>query len=307
MIGKVSNQKKTSRQNGCLGTWGYILGFVSSICAIVGVTIFNTVVPLIQNAPWNVRERYEKSLQTINVTESKNYIDSTIGIPRICTGIEIPKTDGTTENGEKAIYVNQFYIMIAYYKEDNSLLGYFIINKDKNFHPILYRGQDVFCKTIDNIDIKYIVPKIIAYYAIGNRNDTSAYYLKFYHHHLGTMNCLTGFGVSKLGFLYMHNEFLNYVYPFDYEFERILNKKFRDKSILPDLLDGFIYRGDNHHLNYLVDEYEKYDAFDRYPINTFARFNDEYNIDLLSLLKKELYAKLGMTYSEYYFLNDNMN
>lgn len=258
---------------------------IASVFAIVGISIVSTVGPLYSNSTSYRRNNQEKIIQTINVNENKDYLDNVLGVPKMCIEIDIPLIDGNVERGHKAIYSNEFYTLIGYFKEDMSLFGYFIINKDPKFNPILYRGRTVFKTKLLNFDISR--EKLLAYNLNAGRNDTSSYYIKFSHHHLATFDCFIGLGISSLGYL-------------------------SDNACLTRKIDN----GESSKLIYQDDELFRYldkEQIDFLPdigqgkINTFANFKNDRDIYLLILLKEEFYNKLGITYAEYCYLNDNIN
>lgn len=265
-----------------------ILTIVASIFAIAGVSIVSTVGPLFTKTTAYNRNEQEEIIQKINVTESKDYIDNILGTPKTCTELDIPLKNGTSENGQKNIYSNQFYIVICYFRQDNSLLGYFIINKDTEFNPILYRGQKIFGKRICDIDLSY--EKLISYY-YGDRNDTSSYYISFSHHHLDTLDCFIGVGVSMFG---------------DHTGKDLNKVNSYIKSISEnDNFKNIIY-SDNELFGYLDrTTVSKFTELNKVKINTFANFKQNENIDLLEFFKREFNYKLAITYSEYCYLNDN--
>lgn len=266
-------------------TTANILTVVASIFAIVGISIVSTVGPLYTNSTLCRRSNQEKNIQTINVNESKDYIESVLGVPKMYTNIEIPLTDGGVEHGYKAIYSNEFYTLIGYFKNNASLFGYFIINKDPKFNPILYRGRTVFNTQLSSFKIEG--EKLLAYNLNAGRNDTSSYYIKFSHHHLATFDCYVGLGISSLG----------YLSDYKYLVRKIDNGESFKIIYQDDKLLGYL---DKEQLDYLSD-------IGKAEINTFANFKKDEKVNLLQLLEKEFYNKLGITYSEYCYLNDNMN
>lgn len=263
-----------------------ILTIIASIFAIVGISIVSTVGPLFTKSTVYNRNEQEKIIQKINVTESKDYIDSILGEPKTCVKLDIPSKEGNSESGQKAIYSNQFCIVICYFRQDSSLLGYIIINKDPKFNPILYRGQKIFEKRVCDINLGY--EKLISC-CYSSRNDTSSYYMSFSHHTLATLDCFVGVGASMLGD--------NLIKDWGKEFIGILEKNdYKNIIYSDDELFAYLDRA----------KISEFDELNKVEINTFANFKRDENIDMLKFFKEEFSYKLSITYSEYCYLNDNV-
>lgn len=282
-----------------------ILNIITSIVTILGVSLISTLGPIILKTDYWERKEQEKLLQTINVTESKDYINNILGVPKVCTSIEIPLKIDLNEQGEKAVYSNKFYTLVCYFKADNSLLGYLIIQKDKKFNPILYRNTRMFSKKMNYLSREH-VKKIIAMKLYSTRNDTSGYYISFYHHHLATHNCFIGVGVSYLG--YLKNEYFFTKSGYDDIFYPTLSRWYRTH---------FYDRVVENYINYMIcnDDYTyldknqtaPFEIMDKTQTNTFANFMNDSSVDILALLKNEINTKLSLSYSENAYLNDNIN
>lgn len=294
--------KKAFKSN----TVANVLTILASLFAIVGISIVSTVGPVYYNSTTHIRNTQEKIIQTINVCESKEYIDDTLGTPKICTAIEIPLQNNLTEQGQKAVYANKFYTLIGYYRQDNSLFGYIIIQKDKKFNPILYRKNHIFSNTMESTLPYY--KKIIFCNIYASRNDTSAYYLSLSHHSLSTFDCFVGSGVSDLG--YLENKYFFTRCSYDDVFHPTLSMWYRKYAHLRTDTQQFphILYADEQLLGYLSkNQTAPFKTMDRNRANTFANFINDENINMLSFFENQFNNKLALTYSEYAYFNDNMN
>jgi len=271
---KKINHSKLSKIN-------LFLQIVASIVAILGISALSIAGPLINYwRPFKIIKA-EHKVEQIKVTESREYIESVLGIPNQITVLEYRDGNGCGSEGQRAVYNNEFFLLITYYDDSDRCLGYVLISKDPEFSPQLFCDEKLFDTEInDNIIGDAGALTVIGHF-LNSRADCSAYHLQYYYHHLGTNACYLGVGISELG--HWNDKYASAILAYS---EKI------DLSQVDSYYE--ILTNDTR-----TEYVEKCKSFDYIQPNTFSVFICDDTVDIDSLLKLELKYKLGMSWIDY--------
>lgn len=187
------------------------ISIFASLLAILGfglisiINQFGSEIPIIKN------NKYENKIEKIKVSENSEYVKSILGNPQLSKEYIYYTNSNEEIEGERCIYVNDYFILILYYEQDDSLLGYVLISKNEKFTPYVYRDITLKDKVKDIYKTTggYMVS---IYHNQGSRKDCSQTHIQFYYHHLATNSCRIGVGISDLG--YWNNEMNNLIYKY---------------------------------------------------------------------------------------------
>lgn len=298
---------------------------IAAIFTILGITIISIFGPIINKIPSKQIRDAESKMEQIGLRQSKEYIDNLIGPAKSYTEIDLQNIDGTIQKGSKSVYESKYYLLICYYRNDNSLLGYFLISKDKKFKPketdetlihiigdenLFYdRIKDKFC----SVTARRGFLVMIAYRLQPFRADGSGYYMEYHYHHFSTRNIYYGIGFSEFGY----SDAPSYLWKYNpqktirknnslYELFRHggFNTIKADNDITDVVYNNLSNEGEEPFLEYLdsTDIDSTYDLLSYGKINTISLFEKDEKINLIKLLESELYNKMALTRVEYSYL-----
>ena len=107
------------------------LAIVIALCTIVSLFFNNVFFPI-----WNNREsvridRAEKKIESIKISSNKNYIEDILGLPVLDSEYKYYENDtydvktkthisGDIKTGHKSVYIEEFFILVAYYNCNNT-------------------------------------------------------------------------------------------------------------------------------------------------------------------------------------------
>lgn len=175
------------------------LQIIVSIFAILGISIGSVMGTLVEHLPCMQRYKAEQIVEKIRVTESKEYIESVLGIPQQTLEFNYKDDKGISLLGKKSVFVANYYTFIIYFNNSDDCIGYFLICNDRKFSPKLYYEENLFNLNISKSEIfnlGYLYS--IAHFA-NNRSDCSSFHIQYYTHHLALNGCYVGLGFSNLG------------------------------------------------------------------------------------------------------------
>lgn len=244
--------------------------FVAAIVTILGVSLISILGPLKDSIPIVQRKGFEKLAEQIKVSRSKEYIDYILGVP---VSTETIKYNNGFEIGKRSLHNNKYFLLITYYRADDTLLGYFLISKTERFATKMFRDTPVFQSTFEK------GPEITGGYLAANsyfrglRRDTSDHYIEYYFHHLATNGCFVGFGITDL----------------------VYYKDNYSKFLLGYPEESGVIEVTNVNRNDLL---EKREPIKKMKPNVFSIFIDD-EINILELLSNELDSRLVLTHIEY--------
>ena len=246
----------------------------SSVC-VIDITDFTSFVSLasVNNA--------EQTIEKIHVTQSYDYVESILGKPYANNSFEFLANENSEESvvvGHRAVFGSEYYTIITYFDDDETLFGYFLISQNPLFNPKQCFGLEVFGKEISSYpdeSIPCYMPAISG--SLSTRPDGSSHFMKYYYHHLHTNGCLLGYGFSS----------------FDCESESNQVLPFKPHGDLDNLIlhtDEGLVQGINY------SEYQSaFEEADKLISNTFSIFVFDGKIDILDLLAQETNQKLIFT------------
>lgn len=247
------------------------LNLLATIFALCGVTLFSIISHCFNNLTIVKINNAEDKIEAIKVTQNVAYIESVLGKPMTKQAFSFPTISKEKQlTGSKAVYGSDYYTLIAYFNEDDTLFGYFLISQNKLFNPRIFRNANVMNKRLHYFGDEEFGGGL---YAISNsylgRRDGSIHHLKYYYHHLGTNNCIIGIGLSSLGY---------------------------SQGDIPYVKTSLIYDGTYIDYN---DYSSQYKEIDKFKTNTFAIFiaDDEF-IDIEAFLNLETQEGLALTHIE---------
>lgn len=257
------------------------LQIIVSILTILGISIASTTGFVIEHLPCVQRNIAEKNVEKIKVTESKEYIESILGLPQQTAEIEYTDSKQKTTSGKKSIFINEYYTFIIYFDESNSCIGYFLISNDDDFSPKLHRGKNLFDLSISESGIDNMgFLSAIGHFA-NNRPDCSSFHIQYYTHHISLNGCYVGVGISTLG-----------------EIDKDRTQALIDYS--PHWINGYSVTTDDNknRMETLGDNFAKIKP------NVFSVFlaNDTYDVD--ELLSRELQLCLSATHIDLRILSE---
>ena len=186
-----------------------ILLLFVSVASILGVSI-STAWPFIkEHVPFIHNYIWEQKIEQISIASSKEFIDSVAGTPISCEKVEYPLFHSDKiEVGQQAIYVSKACVLIAYYQNDNSILGYAVIRRNNGFKPQLFGdGAAAWEKSIKQNKGEIISDASLVGCQKSRRVDNSIFYAEAYSHHLTTNNSYIGLAyVPQIGFDIYEND-----------------------------------------------------------------------------------------------------
>lgn len=257
------------------------LGFFANIVTILGITgitliqVFYAVGNLL---PYVRIEKEERVVEQVKVSQTYEYVESILGKPYINNLYEFPPNTYIDEEkivGRKVVFGAEFYTIITYFDDDDTLFGYFLISKDKSFSPKQFRGSVVFGKTLSDYTSSHFDGILTAISSsCAYRPDSSSHFMKYYYHHLTTNDCLVGIGISSFN--------CNDYFPVE------TSKTGK----------GFVFLGDwDDEWNFIdYDSYRNtYSEIDNSKSNTFSVFIANGKINPIKFLEEETYLKLALT------------
>ncbi|SMF89049.1 hypothetical protein SAMN05661091_4498 [Paenibacillus uliginis N3/975] len=190
-----------------------ILNLVSIIIAILGVGLLQIFKPYIMDISF-IRERtYEDKIEKIKVGYSRKYVEGLMGVPERENILRWTDSKANTYIITRTDYIKEDYLYSLYFKQDESLLGYGLVSKNKNFNPRLpFKGAPRLLKQQQD---DYILNRGETRFTIfnigGTRNDVSDFEMDFDYGHLFTGGLIVGYGVSELGYQHTDNVLFDYI------------------------------------------------------------------------------------------------
>lgn len=221
---------------------------LSIVLAILGITIVQILSSIWNSFSFVKMYNEEKNIQQIKVSQDYEYIEQILGKPMVKKDINLPLSNKTKcMIGSKAIFCSQYYTIITYFDDEQTLQGYFLISHKKLFIPKMFRNKKVIGKKLSNYTNDLFNGHLtIISSSYGSRRDGSSHFMKYYTHHLATNGCLIGVGVTSLGF---------------YDNYKIFNCLTNDK-------ENFVFATP---IDY--DEYkERFEQINKAKINMFSMF-----------------------------------
>ena len=300
--------------------WKNILEVVATVFAIVGITVIGLFGNVYEKIPAYKRHVAEKNLQKIGVGVSKEFVDELFGIPKSVTKEDLPLINNGVGECYREIYDDGYCTLICYYYDDESLFGYFVIDKDKKFKPKLTKkdlihffGYDtVFYQPIKSM-FKYDSPDkslfrmMIAYRMNPYRADSSGFYWECYYHHMSTGGLYIGIGQSEFGF-YEHPE---YYTPHERKIpigddlisyragQRRPFNFINDSPVLNIKYNNIAKPGEIPYFQYLRDEDVNYNLLRNGDINVVSFFDSNPEVNIADFFEKVLYNCMVLTKQEY--------
>lgn len=259
-------------------TW---LQIIAALFTILGISIFTLVGPLKSHIKLFRVSEAEAAIEQIKISESRAYIESVLGIPNITTTLDYYGSNDAAYDGQKVVYNHELFLLIIYYDNSDSCLGYILVAKDPSFAPELFRGDHIFSMKMEDSDIDNIGNLIAVGHFLNSRADCSSYHIQYYSHHLGTNGCYLGVGVSDLG--YWSKEYANSLTEYNEKLDEITGNTYFEE-ITNDTRREYINRCQ---------------MFDSIKPNVFSVFDNANSLDINELLKTELNCKLGLSHVEY--------
>lgn len=270
--------KKKDRFLKKTNTW---LQIIAALFTVLGVSIFTLVGPLKNHIKWFRVSEAEAAIEQIKISESRTYIESVLGIPNVTTTLDYHGSNDVASYGQKAVYNHEFFLLITYYDNSDSCLGYILVTKDPSFTPKLFKGDQIFSMKMEDTDLDNIGNLIAVGHFLNNRADCSNYHIQYYFHHLATNGCYLGVGISDLG--YWTNEYANSLIEYNEKMGEITGNSYFEEIT------------NDTRLEYI----NRCQMFDSLKPNVFSVFNNANSLDINELLKTELNCKLGISHLEY--------
>ncbi|MEK3943564.1 ETEC_3214 domain-containing protein [Paenibacillus sp. FSL H3-0310] len=184
------------------------------VLTILGVGLVEIFKPLILDIT-PIRHRImETKLENIKIGYSKKYVETLLGTAHRNHDIYWTNSEGGKYKISRVDYIEEDYLYTLFYKEDESILGYALISRDRNFNPklpfddslpLLKHKQD------DYLDMASGEVRFTTYSASGTRGDVSDYEMDFGYGHLFTNNLIVGYGVSELGYRKNRDALYDYI------------------------------------------------------------------------------------------------
>lgn len=267
----MNNRKKTLPNSehpllNLLATWATIMG-ITIITIIQVLTSIWSTIPCVKIC------REEKKVEKIKVSQSYEFVESVLGKPYLRNTYDYPSQDSESSIiGSKAIFGLDYSTIIAYFDQDNSLFGYFLVAKNRDFKPNQYKSMNIFGEQLVSFSSKNFNGYQVAISSSSMiRTDGNSHFMKYYYHHLSTNACIVGVGVSSIGYC-EDIDFYSYSTGND---------------------DDFI-ANDGAGIEYELYQ-ERFRQIDTARCNAFSLFIGDGKIDTLAFLKEETHYKLGIT------------
>ena len=265
----ITNQQIGIKRRKPFQLWVAIFGFL-------GINVLQILIQVGNVLPAVQFYRELSAVEQVHVTQRYEYVVSKLGEPISSSSMDVSSRKTFLEpasvaiNVEKAVFLGTNYLMIAYFDDDNSLFGYFLISLNESFAPKPYYQYSVFSERFSMFGDGAFGGKLAALSSSCNfRNDGS--------NHLGTDCCLIGVGLSSFGYG-----------PKD-TYIPLENQGLITNGEWIDVQPGFL-RYDNYK--------DKMTNVSNYKINVFSIFVGDGKIDPFSLLRKETEVRLGLTEME---------
>ena len=230
--------------------------------------------------PFRVNEA-EKQIEQIKVTESRAYIESVLGVPNQTETFNYISNDGNCDEGMKAVFNDEFFLLGAYFDKADRCLGYILIAKDPKFSPKLFRDERLFEIGITDNSIDEAGYLAAIGHFLNSRADCSSYHIQYYYHHLATNNCYLGMGISELGY-----------WQDNYSLAMLA---FNEKTDLSKA-DSYYEIVTNDTRSECMEKCKEFNVINP---NTFSVFLADNSLDVDALLKEELRFELGLSWIDY--------
>ncbi len=106
------------------------------ITGVLGISFFSGIAqPLYNNLPWVYRSNFAEKIESIKPTQSYAYIKSIMDESKVSEEFLFMLENGEIEKGTRKIWSNDLFVLIGYFKSDESLYGYILINQHEKFTP----------------------------------------------------------------------------------------------------------------------------------------------------------------------------
>ncbi|MDR9855638.1 hypothetical protein RJP21_18660 [Paenibacillus sp. VCA1] len=196
-----------------------IINSLSIIIAILGVGLIQIFKPYIMDLSF-VRERiYEDKIEKIKVGYSKKYVEGLLGIPERQNVLKWDDSKGNNYIITRADYIKEDFLYTLFYKQDESILGYGLVSRNKNFNPKLpyKKTAGLLKQKQDNYILNRGEIRFSMFNIGGTRNDVSDFEMDFDYGHLITGGLIIGYGVSELGYQRKNDALYDYARNYIYK------------------------------------------------------------------------------------------
>ncbi|WOO35811.1 hypothetical protein R2R35_18700 [Anaerocolumna sp. AGMB13020] len=112
---------------------------LSTFASLVAIIVFINGIMAFPNQ----RKISTSKVEGILIGESFECYKQDLGIPQIVKTTTYPTYSGKRTPGYFAYNQNEYFSIIAYFKEDDSLLGYVVVSGDKSFKPYIGSSKQV--------------------------------------------------------------------------------------------------------------------------------------------------------------------
>lgn len=186
--------------------WAVLLGLFVTFS---GITLSNMIPNIWNSFNFVKREKAKEQIESVQIYANMDYIEDSLGIPivkynfsyyepEIYDSYKESYVPGKRVIGTKAVYNTDYYLMILYYSDDRTLMGYVLSLKDKKCNPKILGNLLDFFYALNDPESLEQSEKILVFDQISSRNDTATYYLESHYHHLSTYGLFVGTGYLDL-------------------------------------------------------------------------------------------------------------
>lgn len=187
---------------------------LSVIIAILGVGLIDLFKPIILDIPVVRINIYEDKLEKIKVGYSKSYVEDSLGVPQRQSKINWTSSEGNGYELTRVDYIQKDFLYTVFYGQDESVFGFGLISKNKNFNPRLPFNDSIPLlskKQNDYLLNRHGEVRFSRYLLSGTRSDVSDYEIDFTYGHLSTKGLIIGYGISEFGYIKNSQAFTTYI------------------------------------------------------------------------------------------------
>lgn len=176
-----------------------VMGFVASLITIIGLSLITFFTPIVDHIPIVNEIKMEKKVESIRIGFDREYLEDILGKPSASDSFQFFES-GSDKKITITVkdYINDLYFGKLFYKDNERLIAYIIISRQKGFNPMLpQKDSGIYLSSADMDSVNMIYCKTSH---LSSRNDNSYYYLEFEHPWLGDNFLLYGYAYTDNGY-----------------------------------------------------------------------------------------------------------
>lgn len=182
---------------GKIENWNSIIGLISSIITIVGISLITIFSSLWGKLPSQMGNELENQLYSLRLGQNYVFVKEILGTPNSVQSKEYFDFNNESNTGKEVLYVKNDLIIISYFDNQDNLFGYVVINNNKHCNPKIpmtsQRGK-INLQRIGNVNFSDIIisnpynldeiekPELnyISFFARSGSNYIPEYYCEIY-------------------------------------------------------------------------------------------------------------------------------